>query len=61
MTNPAALGPAPSPARPTAPHAVSPTAATPGPAADPVLCQHCGRTAGNGISCQGICVADSGY
>ncbi len=28
---------------------------------DPVLCQHCGRTASNGISCEGICVADSGY
>ncbi|WP_461564660.1 hypothetical protein [Synechococcus sp.] len=26
-----------------------------------VLCGHCGRTATNGISCQGICVADSGY
>jgi hypothetical protein len=30
-------------------------------ATDPVLCGHCGRTASNGISCQGICVADSGY
>jgi hypothetical protein len=30
-------------------------------AADPVLCQHCGRTASNGISCEGYCVADSGY
>jgi hypothetical protein len=28
---------------------------------DPVLCQHCGRTATNGISCEGACVADSGY
>ena len=28
---------------------------------DPVLCGHCGRTANNGISCQGSCVADSGY
>jgi hypothetical protein len=26
-----------------------------------VLCGHCGRTASNGISCQGLCVADSGY
>jgi len=43
-----------------APQFAAPT--TPAPAAaDPVLCQHCGRTAGNGISCQGICVADSGY
>ena len=32
-----------------------------GPAPEPVLCNHCGRTASNGISCQGICVADSGY
>ncbi len=31
------------------------------PAPEPVLCSHCGRTASNGISCQGICVADSGY
>ncbi|MEA5441397.1 hypothetical protein [Cyanobium gracile] len=30
-------------------------------APEPVLCGHCGRTASNGISCQGICVADSGY
>ncbi|MFN6338882.1 MAG: hypothetical protein ACK41W_09200 [Cyanobacteriota bacterium] len=30
-------------------------------AADPVLCAHCGRTSTNGIVCQGICVADSGY
>ncbi|MEB3275511.1 MAG: hypothetical protein VKM92_00975 [Cyanobacteriota bacterium] len=41
-------------------------AAEPGPgdcqqAADPVLCNHCGRTASNGISCIGACVADSGY
>ena len=28
---------------------------------EPILCGHCGRTASNGISCQGICVADSGY
>ena len=28
---------------------------------DPVLCLHCGRTATNGISCEGACVADSGY
>tara|TARA_B100000214_G_scaffold358153_1_gene318410 strand:- start:9 stop:188 length:180 start_codon:yes stop_codon:yes gene_type:complete len=26
-----------------------------------VLCNHCGRTASNGIRCQGICVADSDY
>ena len=29
--------------------------------ADPILCNHCGRTASNGISCVGACVADSGY
>ena len=28
---------------------------------EPILCQHCGRTASNGISCEGYCVADSGY
>ena len=26
-----------------------------------VLCNHCGRTANNGIRCLGICVADSDY
>jgi hypothetical protein len=26
-----------------------------------VLCNHCGRTATNGLVCVGICVADSGY
>ncbi|MBM5802063.1 MAG: hypothetical protein FJ077_14835 [Cyanobacteria bacterium K_DeepCast_35m_m2_023] len=44
--------------------------ATPSPGCDlverahppePVLCNHCGRTASNGISCIGACVADSGY
>jgi len=30
-------------------------------AAEPVLCNHCGRTASNGLSCIGACVADSGY
>jgi len=29
--------------------------------AEPLLCHHCGRTASNGISCEGACVADSGY
>jgi hypothetical protein len=32
-----------------------------GPADDPVLCHHCGRTARNGLACLGMCVADSGY
>ncbi len=26
-----------------------------------VLCEHCGRTAENGIRCLGICVADNDY
>jgi hypothetical protein len=26
-----------------------------------ILCQHCQRTASNGIKCKGICVADSDY
>jgi Fe-S cluster biogenesis protein NfuA len=30
-------------------------------ALEPVLCNHCGRTASNGISCEGYCVADSNY
>ena len=28
---------------------------------DKVLCNHCGRTANNGIRCLGICVADNDY
>ena len=35
-------------------------AATAAPA-EPILCRHCGRTASNGIACEGMCVADSGY
>ncbi len=26
-----------------------------------VLCNHCGRTASNGIRCMGICVSDNDY
>ncbi len=26
-----------------------------------ILCNHCKRTASNGIRCMGICVADSDY
>ena len=26
-----------------------------------ILCQHCKRTANNGIKCKGYCVADSDY
>jgi len=32
-----------------------------GAAEERVLCSHCGRTASNGISCIGMCVADSDY
>ena len=28
---------------------------------EPVLCDHCLRTASNGIRCMGICVADNEY
>ncbi|MFY8148755.1 MAG: hypothetical protein ACOVNL_06000 [Prochlorococcaceae cyanobacterium] len=56
------------PASPESPGASPVPASTPASApvtaavpADPVLCGHCGRTASNGISCQGYCVADSGY
>ncbi len=31
------------------------------PEQDPILCGHCGRSASNGLSCIGMCVADSGY
>ena len=45
----------------TAPEAGAQTQPAEQPGADPLLCGHCGRTASNGISCQGFCVADSGY
>tara|TARA_B100000927_G_scaffold218663_1_gene178767 strand:+ start:86 stop:250 length:165 start_codon:yes stop_codon:yes gene_type:complete len=28
---------------------------------EPILCDHCLRTASNGIRCMGICVADNEY
>lgn len=28
---------------------------------DPILCNHCKRTASNGIRCLGMCVADNEY
>jgi len=28
---------------------------------DPVLCNHCKRTATNGVRCLGMCVADNDY
>ena len=31
------------------------------PCKDPILCNHCKRTASNGIRCMGICVADNDY
>ena len=59
---------------PTAPVMQPPTSASPGStgteedlemvlekAIERVLCHHCGRTASNGISCEGYCVADSNY
>lgn len=50
------------PAVPTILPSSLPAAIEPPVAADdPILCRHCGRTASNGISCEGSCVADSGY
>jgi len=31
------------------------------PKIEKILCQHCKRTATNGIKCKGICVADDNY
>ena len=28
---------------------------------DPILCNHCKRTASNGVRCIGMCVADNDY
>ena len=28
---------------------------------DPILCNHCERTASNGVRCLGMCVADNDY
>ncbi len=28
---------------------------------DPILCNHCKRTAANGVRCLGMCVADNDY
>ena len=49
------------PSTPTSCTSSSPITNAADPALDPVLCHHCGRTASNGISCEGACVADSGY
>jgi hypothetical protein len=58
---PAAL-PAGSPAEGTGNHSQDLTTEQASEAnAEPILCHHCGRTANNGISCEGSCVADSGY
>ena len=55
---------------PTPPVMQPPASASPGSNAteeaietvqEPLLCHHCGRTASNGISCEGYCVADSNY
>ena len=31
------------------------------PEKDPILCNHCKRTALNGVRCLGMCVADNDY
>ena len=31
------------------------------PEKEPILCNHCKRTASNGIRCLGMCVADNDY
>ena len=31
------------------------------PEEDPILCNHCKRTASNGVRCLGMCVADNDY
>ena len=31
------------------------------PGKDPILCNHCKRTASNGVRCLGMCVADNDY
>ena len=31
------------------------------PEKDPILCNHCKRTASNGVRCLGMCVADNDY
>ena len=31
------------------------------PKSDPILCNHCKRTATNGVRCLGMCVADNDY
>ena len=31
------------------------------PNEDPILCNHCKRTASNGVRCLGMCVADNDY
>jgi hypothetical protein len=60
-TNPAPL-PAGSPADGSGNHSQNRTTEQASEAdADPILCRHCGRTANNGISCEGSCVADSDY
>ena len=31
------------------------------PKKEPILCNHCKRTASNGVRCLGMCVADNDY
>ena len=65
MMVPAARAPSVTPASSTAskepPPSATPRDAGPDSGNDPILCSHCGRTARNGLTCQGMCVADSDY
>jgi hypothetical protein len=54
-------GPERSSAAQAAPGMVAAASAPLAPQQDPILCGHCGRSASNGLSCIGMCVADSGY
>ena len=46
---------------PSMPTAHSATPESTEPSEERILCQHCRRTASNGIRCLGMCVADSDY
>ena len=46
---------------PSSPRAHSTPSESTEPSEERILCQHCQRTASNGIRCLGMCVADSDY
>ena len=48
-------------ANPAEPHVQASTDPSDQDPNDRILCQHCRRTASNGIRCLGMCVADSDY